>query len=426
MFIIYKSEEFRQEFIDLIKFCDDKGIRYDTYYDKDDIENVDYIVKPDGEDYIAELDEEGEIDYIFELDEECDFCFELPEDYETPTLTIREAIDIKNDVSNSKLDGHIYKGKNKFIVRVAASELWYERFMEPAEATFKYNGKNYNICLDTSSEEYAISVFINNQYSKYIPPRLDDDLFICVECEDGVDENIDAIIERYIFEVDSVFGIQLFHSPRPEFIFYDFDDEIDDGVERTRMIRDIEVDDNLTEILSIFNKASNIESIESKILNYTRVIEYASQTVIKKGLFESVLNKLSSDRIYNPDSDYILELEQIFKDNNKYSKDKEAIKVTIKQCCDAMNIKSYAPKFLKKINKLKTDSEMTKQIEALEELGEAIADTRNMFSHAKTNYTKKGMECPSEQLFEFGQCVKVAAYQVIRWYSRQSNIYLIK
>lgn len=401
--IKYKNEEFKKEFIELVRFCHDEGIVCE--YDIKDIENI-------NEDEIIEIDEDDE------------FYFELPDDRDIDTITIREAINIKNDIRDSKLDGHIYKSKNKVIVRVASSELWYERFIDSADAIFKYNGKSYNIFLDMYSQEYAISVYINNQYSEYVPPRLDDDLFIYIKCEEGIDENIDAIIERYIFEVDSLFGIQLFHAPRPE--FDDFYDEINDDTEKNRAIRDIEVDDNLTEILSIFNKASNIESIESKILNYTRVIEYASQTVIKKDLFESVLNKLSSDRIYNPDSDYVLELEQIFKDNNKYSKDSEAIKVTVKVCCDAMNIKSHAPRFLKKMGRLKIDSKRSEQLEALEELGGAIADTRNMFSHAKTNYTKKGMECPKEQLFEFGQCIKVVAYQVIRWYSRQSNAYLIK
>lgn len=398
----FKNEELREEFIELVNFCNDRGIEcgFDKIEENDDI---------------VEIDEDGE------------FYFGLPEDIDIDTLTIREAIDIKNDVSNSKLDGHIYKSKNKVIVRVASTELWHERFMDVIDythATFKYNGKSYNICLDTNSEEYAISIFINDQYSEYIPPKLDDDLFICIECEEGVDENIDAIIERYIFEVDSVFGIQLFHSPRPQFL--DFDDEADMDVEKNRRIRDIEVGDNLTEILSIFNKASNIESIESKILNYTRVIEYTSQTVIKKDLVESVLNKLSSDRVYNPDSSYILELEQIFKDSNKYSSDKEAIKITVQHCCDAMNLKKHSPKFLKKMNKLEVNSKRTEQLEALKELGEAIADTRNMLSHAKTNYSKKGMECPKDQLFEFGQCMKVVAYQVVRWYSRQSSTYIIK
>lgn len=409
--IKYKNEELKKQFINLIKFCNYEGIEYEY-----DTEVVDKIK----EENIIDIKEED----IIDIDEEDNFYFLLPEDIEEYGITIREAIDIKNDVINSKLDGHIYKSKNKVIVRVASSELWYEKFIEFSQATFKYNGKSYKIYLDMDSEEYAIAIYINNQYSKYIPPRLQEDLFMCIECEEGIDENIDAIIERYIFEVDSLFGIQLFHSPRPEFC--DFDDETNDDIENNRIIGDIEIDDNLTQILSIFNKASSIESIESKILNYTRVIEYASQTVIKKDLFESVLNKLSSDRIYNPDGDYILELEQIFKDNNKYSKDSEAIKVTVKACCDTMNIKSYAPSFLKKMSRLKINSKRSEQLEALEELGQAIADTRNMFSHAKTNYTKKGMECPKEQLFEFGQCIKVVAYQVIRWYSRQSNAYLIK
>lgn len=400
--VSFTSERLKEEVIELLNFCEEKGIGH-YFYD------------------ISEwnMDE----DELINISDEDDFDFCFPEDEDTYPVTLKDAINIKNDVLNSKLEGHIYRSKNKFIMRVASSELRYEKFIETMETTFTYNGKKYEICLTDTSEEYIMAVCLNDEYNKYLPPTLMEDLFIYIYCEDGIDENIDAIIERYIFEVDCVFGIQLFPSPRPEYIDYY---EEDDTIEDSRKIINTEVDDNLTEILSIFNKASNIESIESKILNYTRVIEYASQTVIKKDLFESVLNKLSSNRVYSPDSDYILELEQIFKDNNKYSKDSEAIKITVKQCCDAMNLKSYAPKFLKKINKLKIDSKKSEQLEALEELGGVIADTRNMFSHAKTNYTKKGMECPKEYLFEFGECMKLVANQVIRWYARQSNTYIIK
>lgn len=400
--VSFVSEKLKEEVIELLKFCEESGIEHEFYQIEDWYE--------DEEDLIA-------IDY----DEKFEFC--LPRDDEYFSFTLRDIINIKDDVLNSKLDGHIYRSKNKFIMRVESSEIRYESFIEETDTNFTYKGKKYYIDLIQYSAEYAISVTINGNYNKYIPPTLPEDLFIYIYCEDGIDENIDAIIARYIFEIDSIFNIQLFESPRPEYI--DGFDENDNRYTNKR-IMDMEINDNLTEIISIFNQASNIESIESKILNYTRVIEYATQTVIKKDLFESVLNKLSSERVYNPDSDYILELEQIFKDNNKYSKDSEAIKVTVKQCCDAMNLKLYAPDFLKKINRLKIDSKKSEQLEALEDLGRAIADTRNMFSHAKTNYTKKGMECPKEQLFKFGECMKVVAKQVIRWYARQSNTYTIK
>lgn len=398
----YESEELKKEFIELVEFCNTKGIRCE-FND------------------INEMEAEQE---IIGIEEEGNFYFELTDYDECNIIDIRRAIEIKNDVINSRQEGHIYRSKNKYIVRVATTESVYTPYIKPIKATFKYNGKDYKVSLETESEEYYISLFINNQYGEYLPIVLDDDLFICIECKEGIGKNVEAILQRYIFEVDSLFGIQLFESPRPEEVEFDYEEE--ESAEDSRVIKEIEIDDNLTEILSIFNKAANIESIESKILNYTRVIEYASQTVIKKDLFESVLNKLSSDRVYNPDGQYILELEQIFKENSKYSKDKEAIKITVSQCCDVMNLKSYAPKFLKKINMLKIDSKKADQLEALAELGEAIADTRNMVSHAKTNYNKKGMECPNEQLFEFGQCVKVVAYQVVRWYARQSNTYLIK
>lgn len=398
----FTNNKLKEEVVELLKFCKENGIEHE-FYQIEDWDN-------DTENLIT-------IDY----DEEFEFC--LPRDDDYFSFTLRDIIDIKEDVLNSKLNGHIYRSKNKFIMRVESSEIRYESLIEEKDTKFTYKGKTYYVDLIQNCAEYSISVAINGNYSKYLPPTLPEDLFIYIYCKDGIDKNIDAIVQRYIFEVDSIFNIQLFESPRPEFVD-DFDE--DDSRYGNKRIIDMEIDDNLTEIISIFNQASNIESIESKILNYTRVIEYASQTVIKKDLFESVFNKLSSERVYSPDSDYILELEQIFKDNSKYSKDSEAIKVTVKQCCDAMNLKLHAPDFLKKINKLKVDSKKSEQLEALEELARAISDTRNMFSHAKTNYTKKGMECPKEQLFKFGECIKVVANQVIRWYARQSNTYIIK
>lgn len=407
--ISFVSEKLKEEVIELLNFYKEKRIHHYFYEMEEwDIHEEDLII-----DY----------DEIFE--------FSLSYDVDDHEINLKEAIDIKNSILDSKLDGHIYRGKNKFIMRVASSDIQcdlytYEmKIPYDMKTMFIYKGKKYYIDLIDRSVEYAMAVYLSDEYDKYMPPTLmGEDLFIHIYCEDGLDENIDAIIERYIFEVDSVFGIRLFSSPRPVIDYYE--DEDDNDTNYNRKIINTEVNDNLIEILSIFNKASNIESIESKILNYTRVIEYASQTGIKKDLFESVLNKLSSDRVYNPDSDYIIELEQIFKDNNKYSKDSEAIKITVEQCCDAMNLKSHAPEFLKKINKLKIDSKKSEQSEALEELGKAIADTRNMFSHAKTNYTKKGMECPKEQLFKFGEFMKAVANQVIRWYARQSNTYIIK
>lgn len=88
--IKYKNEEFKKEFIELVRFCHDEGIVCE--YDIKDIENI-------NEDEIIEIDEDDE------------FYFELPDDRDIDTITIREAINIKNDIRDSKLDGHIYKGE---------------------------------------------------------------------------------------------------------------------------------------------------------------------------------------------------------------------------------------------------------------------------------------------------------------------------
>ncbi|MBS6043302.1 MAG: hypothetical protein KIA08_11475 [Clostridium baratii] len=395
----FANEELKQNTINLISFCN----KYDIDYDFCDIDDWD-------------LDE----DEIEHINEESDFYMGLPYDCSIE-LELGDTIKLYKEVINAKLDGHIYRSKNRFIMRVTSYEMYFDSIIDESDTMFTYNDKEYSVQLLSESEEYSLSVVINDECSEYVPPVLSDDLFISVYCKDGIEEDMDAIVQRYIFEIDSVFNIQLFDSPRPELI------DIGYGKQEVsaRKIVSAKIDNGLTEILKIFNKASSIESIEAKILDYTRVIEYASQTVIKKDLFESVFNKLSSDRVYNPDAEYILELEQIFKENNKYTKDKEAIKLTIKQCCDAMNVKKYCLTFISKFKKLEKNSTKLKQLDALDELGEVIADTRNKFAHAKTNYTNKGKECPDKHLFEFVECLKEVARQVIRWYSRQSSKYTI-
>lgn len=92
----------------------------------------------------------------------------------------------------------------------------------------------------------------------------------------------------------------------------------------------------------------------------------------------------------------------------------------------ATGIKLYAPDFIKKISKIDLNSKEEAKLDALDELGEYIADTRNMIAHVKANYTKKGHECPEKNYEEFSKCLKEVARQVIIWYLKQTKSYLIK
>lgn len=51
---------------------------------------------------------------------------------------------------------------------------------------------------------------------------------------------------------------------------------------------------------------------------------------------------------------------------------------------------------------------------AFDEVANTISNTRNMLAHAKTNYEKKGKECPEEQLDDFAKCLDILAQQIVR------------
>ncbi|KON85449.1 hypothetical protein AF332_00215 [Sporosarcina globispora] len=151
------------------------------------------------------------------------------------------------------------------------------------------------------------------------------------------------------------------------------------------------------------------------------MIEYVSQTVIRKDLIEKTVSKLSSLRALTPDANYILELWKIYEEHKNLRKDYLAFKITIETCCDVFELVSVAPNFLKKTKKITIQSSLEDQKKALEEIASSISSTRNMFAHAKTNYDLKGDECPMKYLHEFIKLMEIISQQIIRWFSRQQE-----
>ena len=82
-----------------------------------------------------------------------------------------------------------------------------------------------------------------------------------------------------------------------------------------------------------------------------------------------------------------------------------------------MGKKAFSPVVLNRVTKINVHSKKEDRVEALKELASELSDTRNMIAHAKTNYIKKGKECPDEQMINFAKCCRLVAIQVIRWCS---------
>ena len=284
-----------------------------------------------------------------------------------------------------------------------------------------YNGKGVRCSIVLGITLFGMMILKQQEYNEYFPPVSCRDLFIKIESEDLSDDDYDIIVNAYIFELSACDVLDVSLSSRPE---YPYDDEVEDFLIQTEYLDPLIFSKGLDIPILIFNNGLKTIDINHKIIEFTRVIEHISQTVIRLEKTERIQSKLSRLRAINADADYIRELEQVYDDlKNKYAKDSDLIKATIQRCCDMDEIGVLSPEYLRKVASLssslaKPKSDRLQVIEAAkEELAQAISDTRNEISHAKANYIGRGKECPNEEKGEFVKMLKVVAIQVIRWYS---------
>ena len=167
----------------------------------------------------------------------------------------------------------------------------------------------------------------------------------------------------------------------------------------------------------LFNRAMSIEDDELRLFSLVKVIEYISPTVVKKKANEQIRQRLLSADALNPDAEFIANLVKLIENNRESRKDAVALKLTILEACDPIQLTKKAPKFLSKIH---LNDEIIKDADrkaALEELSDCITATRNKIAHAKSNFKPTGKECPNEHLPSFVDCVKLITIQVIHWFA---------
>lgn len=399
MVIKFDSDVFKQEVIELFGFLEKHYAFYDFYDLTDECEQED--------------EEEKIIDKDFELP------VQLPHAYDEKIHTIGEWLNIVKEVNQV-----IEFDENKFVSNKLAlfsiDDQMYELvhsydFCVP-EIKESMGGQEYTINIVNGLTAYGVKLVTENLFDKYNPPVHDADFFIEISTEGTIDINIvDSIVDAYLFEIKSTLDISIQLSSRFSLLI---EDEPDFNSEMTRL-RPLLQGKGIHELLKLYNSSLASVSDDILVLTYTKVIEYVSQTVIQQDLINSATKKLFSSRALNPDANYILELGEIFDKNRNNQKDYLAIRLTIETCCDLNEIVAIAPQFLKSTRKLKSDSKNEDKIKAAIEIADAISNTRNMFAHAKTNYEKKGMECPAEQLEEFAKCLDILAQQVIRWFAKE-------
>lgn len=390
---------------ELLEFCKDYDIEYDFEYG--------YIFE-------GEVSEE---DVIF--DEDTEFNIVLPHGDDYISCTLGEVLSMVSVAQNVEfIDDTKLISEKLTLVRVGSSDLerlsWY---IDDVHTVIdeEIDGQEYTISLVSELSSYAIKLVIDDDYNKYSPPIYDDDIFIEIKSNKPIDNRIiDSLVQAYIFEMQSRLGLKIRLAPRPDYTpYWDEDDETEEGLHLK--VNPLLSGKGISELLKLYNSSLSSQNHEILMLTYTKAIEYVSQTVIQEDLIKKTLIGLDNPMVNNPDASYILELSKIFEENRNNRRGLEAIKMTIKTCCDVQEIVSIAPPFLNLTRGFTVDSEPKERKKVIEEIANAINDTRNMFAHAKTNYVKKGKECPVNQLEEFTRCVDILTQQVIRWFARQSE-----
>lgn len=392
------TKNLRQEFNYLLDFCEENDIECDFDYE---------LFSEEGKD----INEEWQIGIL------------LPETEEYEYYPLGIILDMIATAENAKkVNASTFISKDVALYRIDSSN-YLEVFSSLSDIPGVIeivDGNEYHIEIIEGLTSYGFAITMKGDYDEVFPPVDFDDSFIEIKCYNGeIDEKIiESLVQAYIFEVKSTLGIEIQINPR-QYADPLEKEEINSRSEAISRLRPLLRGKGIDGVLKLYNSSLSIENGEFLILTYTKVIEYVSQTVIQEDLISSVSKKLSSPKALMPDAGYILGLDQIFEKHRNNKKEQLAIRLTLQTCCDITEIISFAPSFLKNTKKLIKDSSEENKQKAIEEIAAAINQTRNMFAHAKTNYVKKGNECPENQLDEFAKCMDILAQQVIRWFARE-------
>jgi len=423
--LLYEPEMLENKIQQMFSFLEDYNIDY--YYNSEGLMLIDSNNDYDVENFEEDFDED-----LILTGDEC-ISIILPRTEHEEEITINELIDIVENAEKGKIiDNYKFENKNMTLIRVQSYD--YEKLevfdnyhgIEKLSHTVLYKDIKYDISIDINVTEFGLRIVIDDEFSKYLPPLLDE-YFIKISSKETINNcDVEEIYNAFIFEVYSTFGIEFDILPRPKIEhlelnnYYESIGTTEDGEEEFYPnIRKLELGNGLDELYKLYNSTIAIPNPEAQILYFSKVIEYVSQTVINKELINTTLNKLSTREALNPGADFVIELSSIFDKNKSYKKDYEAYNITINTCCDIFSIKKYAPTYLKKLSEIDIYSDQQKLLNAYVELSKAISDTRNQIAHAKTNYNRKGMECPENELEEFSLMMKVISEQIVRWFARQ-------
>lgn len=386
--------------------------------------------KEDYEEFVSYDWEEG--NSTIELNGDTDIQIYLDDSDNYINTTLHEFIEVAK-LANiaSEVDGIIYTSIMSTIRTELYSELDNYDELCGLSTTFNYKGVTIDISLSDNSNLFLLQTYFNDNFSEYYPLFIKPELFVEISYPK------DSISFNDIKEIFNVFSYTLYTSTENKLVIsprlpievtqYDEDDD-EDYDDNNDLSTAININMNLfgkgmLELLQIFNEAESF-NLNTAIVEYIKVIEYVSVTVVRSNIIQEIQNELNKLNNINTNADCVLKLIELFETMNKNMKtDSELIKQTIDKCCNIRNISIYSPKFINGLFQLNDKISANPEIEtklvkqAYCDLCTSITNTRNKLSHAKANYTTKQYECPDSEKVQFVKLLKFICIEVIEWFS---------
>ena len=415
--IRYVNEEFQKEVEEALKYF--KSITEHSggaIFELDQIEDIGY--DEDEEDVI--IDKEYNIRIYFEYI-----------DNNVIEISLKKLIEVYEIIKTvDLLDDTMYITNNRCCIRISGNLF---KIFEEKDQSFKefiienkYYDTNIRCSIKRLDLIFGLLVCKCGNYDKYNPCFWGNEFFIQIDIEDKIftRDQIQEICNSYIFEINSAYDLGIKIEKRD--FYYEDEEEIEND---NFKIRNLMFGKGMNNIIKLFNNADvSNANYDYKIMEFIKIFEYVSQTIIREELIEKANKKLYSNKALNPDANYIKELEEMFiSHKNKYDTDRNAIKATIMKCCDILDLVEHMPKYLKKIKQLPENIKKPKANkeelinESLTLFAASISDTRNCLAHAKANYSDNGNECPECDKEQFVKVLRIASIQVIRWFNTESE-----
>lgn len=360
---------------------------------------------------------------------------DFPSSEESANLPVKELVALALEVTDpaTTCDGLIYHSSLRTVVRVKSQDLRSEGFVEKISSLESSAGRTIaevagrpaSIALLSLSTHFGAAVVVmDHYYDKYNPPLGWDEVFVEVHHPQGATkEDANALVQAYLFELHVTLGLEFSEAPRPvDFdIEYPEDEEIGDLVQRAASMRPLLTGPGLLEVLSEFNSANGLHVDDAALLVYAKCIEYVSATVVREKQYEDLRKRLLSRDALSPNAEFMDGLLVLFEENRIFTRDAEALRLSIERCCDPLPMKPHAPRILRSFSKIEPGSSAEQRRQALVDLAAVLSASRNQLAHAKANYRTTGKECPPEQLSGLVSCARIAAEQCIRWYASRSD-----